>query len=63
MLDITRFFDRTVQQPGLAPEEESALVAQVRAGSSEAFARLAQQYAPRLRAAAARPRPGSGWPP
>jgi DNA-directed RNA polymerase specialized sigma subunit len=56
MLDITRFFDRTVQQPGLAPEEESALVAQVRAGSSEAFARLAQQYAPRLRAAAARAR-------
>ncbi|WP_454051455.1 hypothetical protein [Cellulomonas sp. Marseille-Q8402] len=49
-------FERRDQLPDLEPDTEAALVERVRAGDSDAFLRLAENYAPRLRAAAAHAR-------
>lgn len=56
MPDVTRLFDRRTLLPDLLPEVEDALVQRVRGGDSEAFLQLAENYAPRLRAASAHAR-------
>ncbi|QZN86597.1 hypothetical protein [Cellulomonas sp. C5510] len=56
MPDVAHLFEARTQMPDLLPEVEDALVQRVRDGDSEAFLRLAENYAPRLRAASARAR-------
>ncbi len=56
MRTATSLFDRIPVLPDLDLETEVRLVAQARGGDSDAFVRLAEAYAPRLRAAAARAR-------
>jgi DNA-directed RNA polymerase specialized sigma24 family protein len=56
MRDATALFDRSARLPDLDPDLEASLVERVRQGDSEAFLRLAENYAPRLRAAAAHAR-------